>query len=232
MPAHLARMPEQAPVQIFELGDLGRLARLVHRLAPLHLLHQELGGIAVLFSSAASTPASSSRYCARAAACAAARKAFVDPRRPLHRQRRFSKSDRCAWRSGCTRPCSSCQAAIERAFVEGDSGAAGRRGRSSPASGRCSSGPAQTLKLSPHPHWSLTFGLLNLKPSLRPSDEVELGAVEIGQALGVDEHLDAVALEDLVLGPSRRRTRACRPCPNSPRSSRPDACRRPCRAWR
>lgn len=27
----------------------------------------------------------------------------------------------------------------------------------------------QTLKLSPHPHVSFTFGLLNLKPSLKPS---------------------------------------------------------------
>ena len=95
-------------------------------------------------------------------------RAFVDPRRPLHRAP-LLEVGQMGVAVGMDAPLQLVPGLLERAFVEAHSGAGGRRGRSNPASGRCSWRRLQTLKLSPQPHWSLTFGLLNLKPSLRPS---------------------------------------------------------------
>ena len=61
--------------------------------------------------------------------------------------------------------------------------------------------------------------------------EVELGAVEIRQALRVDHHRHAVALEAVVFRLERRpHIRACRRGPSSRWCARPGAGRRPCRA--
>ena len=71
----------------------------------------------------------------------------------------------------------------------------------------------QTRNDSPQPQRSFSRGLLELEALVQAlAHEVELRAVDVGQALRIDQHLDAVALEDDVLrAPVRRRTRACRP---------------------
>src|SRR5690606_11440798 len=44
-------------------------------------------------------------------------------------------------------------------------------------------------------------GVVEPEPLVEPFlGEVQLGAVEVDQALGIDDHLHAVALEDLILG--------------------------------
>ncbi|ENO84159.1 NAD-specific glutamate dehydrogenase [Thauera aminoaromatica S2] len=118
MPAHLARMPEQAPVQIFELGDLGRLARLLHRLAPLHLLHQELGGHRGVGLERGVDAGELEQVLGARERLAQHAKAFIDPRRPLHRAPLLEVGQvRVA--VGMHAPLQLVPGGFERAFVEG-----------------------------------------------------------------------------------------------------------------
>jgi hypothetical protein len=56
------------------------------------------------------------------------------------------------------------------------------------------------LKLSPQPQASLTLGLLNLKAFVQSFPGiVKLSAIQIEEALGIDEDLDALRLEHQVL---------------------------------
>ena len=84
---------------------------------------------------------------------------------------------------------------------------------------------ALVVKLSPQPHSAATLGLRNTNCSFRPLlHEVDLGAVDQGQALGVDVDAHAVLLEHGVAGalrPWRGRPRS--PSPNSRSASRRSA---------
>jgi hypothetical protein len=46
----------------------------------------------------------------------------------------------------------------------------------------------------------LAFGLLNWKPVEAFLHEVQLGAIQVDQALGIHDDLDAFLLEHLILG--------------------------------
>jgi hypothetical protein len=57
--------------------------------------------------------------------------------------------------------------------------------------GRSVNRTTYTLKLSPQPHSPLAFGLLNWKLVEAFLHEVQLGAIQVDQALGIHDDLDA-----------------------------------------